>query len=107
MTARQIQIVLNVQTTITHREIITLQLGQCGNQGETISLKGTFIYTMYMKWAPYSGNDYAPQSMASVNKEFSRSGSSVLNITPSSYVLSTEEHVQLYGLYFGLCPEEK
>ena len=56
------------------REIITLQLGQCGNQGETASRKVyVYINATFFKWAPHSGNDYA-QNMASIRMGFLRSG---------------------------------
>ena len=56
------------------REIITLQLGQCGNQGETtLRMVYVCINATWFKWAPHSGNDYA-QNMASIRMGFSRSG---------------------------------
>ena len=55
------------------REIITIQLGQCGNQGKTMSRKVYYVYisnTAWSKWASHSGNDYAQNMAASIRTEF-------------------------------------
>ena len=60
---------------INPHEKITLQLGQCGNQGETTSRKVyVYINGTLSKRAPHSGSDYAQNMASSIRMEFSRSG---------------------------------